>query len=59
MTLDSKQREALRQLSGRIYNLAGTVNDNENIAFKADYNGLSISHVQQLLNIAKESGCKG
>ena len=59
MPLDSKQREALRQLSGGIYNLAGTVNDNENIAFKADYNGLSISHVQQLLNIAKESGCKG
>lgn len=59
MTLDSKQREALRQLSGKIYHLADTINDNENIAFKAGFEGLSISHVQQLLDIAKESCCNG
>lgn len=59
MTPDSKQRESLRQLSGKIYHLAGTVNDNENIAFKADWEGLSIDHVQVLLDIAKECGCEG
>lgn len=59
MTLDSKQCEALRQLSGKIYHLAGTVNDNENIAVKAYRDGMSISHVQKLLDIAKECGCEG
>ena len=59
MTLDFKQRESLRQLSGKIYHLAGTVNDNENIAFKADWEGMSLEHVQKLLEIASECGCRG
>ena len=59
MTLDSKQRESLRKLSGKIYHLAGTVNDNENIAFKADWEGMSLENVQKLLEIAIECGCLG
>ena len=51
MTLDSKQRESIRQFTGKLYQLAGTVNDGENIASKAYFCGLTIDQVQQVLNI--------